>query len=133
MVGRHESREAAFKALFALNANPEADREVVYADVLPEGEAVPAYMVTLVDGVLAHQAELDVTIGSKLKAGWRIERLTKPDLILLRLGLYELQFETIDDKVAIDEAIELAKKYSDEASAKFVNAILAHFVTDDQH
>lgn len=132
MLGRHESREAAFKALFALNANPEAQREAVYADALPEGEAVPAYMVELVDGVLAHQEALDTTIAGKLKAGWRIERLTKPDLILLRLGLYELQYEDIADKVAIDEAIELAKKYNDDASAKFINGILAHFVTNDQ-
>lgn len=132
MLGRHESREAAFKALFALNANPEAEREAVYADVLPEGEAVPAYMVELVDGVLAHQEALDTTIAGKLKTGWRIERLTKTDLILLRLGLYELQYEEIADKVAIDEAIELAKKYNDDASAKFINGILAHFVTNDQ-
>lgn len=132
MLGRHESREAAFKALFALNANPEADHDVVFADVLPEDQTVPKYMVELVDGVLAHQEGLDTTIASKLKKGWRIERLTKPDLIVLRLGLYEIQFENIDDKVAIDEAIELAKKYSDEAAAKFVNGILGNFVTNDQ-
>lgn len=132
MLGRHESREAAFQALFALNANPDADHDAVFADVLPEGQAAPAYMVALVDGVLAHTAELDATIASKLRAGWRIERLTKPDLIVLRLGLYELQFEDIADKIAIDEAIELAKKYSDDAAAKFINGILAHFVKDDQ-
>jgi N utilization substance protein B len=53
-------------------------------------------------------------------------------LITLRLGLYEIQYEPIPDKVAIDEAIELAKKYSDDKAAKFVNGILAHFVKPDQ-
>lgn len=132
MLGRHEAREAAFKALFALNANPDADRDTVYADALPEGEATPSYMKTLVNGVLAHQSDLDATITTRLKAGWRIDRLTKPDLITLRLGLYEIQYEALPDKVAIDEAIELAKKYSDDKAAKFVNGILAHFVKPDQ-
>ncbi|MFD1484340.1 transcription antitermination factor NusB [Lacticaseibacillus baoqingensis] len=133
MLGRHEIREAAFKALFALNANPEADREAVYADALPQDIETPAYMIELVDGVLAHQAELDAAISGKLKAGWRLERLTKPDLIMLRLGLYEIQYEALPDKVAINEAIELAKKYSDEQAAKFINGILAHFVKPDQN
>ncbi|WP_125707003.1 transcription antitermination factor NusB [Lacticaseibacillus porcinae] len=132
MLGRHEAREAAFKALFALNANPDADRETVNADALPQGEETPSYMTELVDGVLAHEAELDAAITTRLKAGWRIDRLTKPDLITLRLGLYEIQYEAIPDKVAIDEAIELAKKYSDDKAAKFVNGILAHFVKPDQ-
>ncbi|MCI1985621.1 MAG: transcription antitermination factor NusB [Lactobacillus sp.] len=132
MLGRHEIREAAFKALFALNANPEADRDAVYADALPADMVTPTYMVELVDGVLANQAALDAAIASKLKAGWRLERLTKPDLIMLRLGLYEIQYEALPDKVAINEAIELAKKYSDDQAAKFINGILAHFVKADQ-
>lgn len=128
MLGRHESREAAFKALFALNANPDADLDAVFQDVLGEDQEPTAYMKLLVAGVREHQAELDQTITSKLKAGWRIERLTKPDLILLRLGLFEIQFEDLDDKIAVDEVLQLAKKYNDDASAKFINGILGHFV-----
>ncbi|WP_125704464.1 transcription antitermination factor NusB [Lacticaseibacillus daqingensis] len=129
MLGRHDSREAAFKALFALDGNPEADREQVYADVLPADTTASAYMVGLIDGVLANEAALDAAITSKLKAGWRLDRLTRPDLIVLRLGLYEVQFEAdLPDKVAVNEAIELARKYSDEQAAKFVNGILGQFV-----
>ncbi len=67
MRNRHEIREAAFQSLFALNANPEADHAAVYADVLAPGEEVPDYLMELVDGVLAHQAELDEAISAKLK------------------------------------------------------------------
>ncbi|WP_225047538.1 transcription antitermination factor NusB [Lacticaseibacillus kribbianus] len=130
MLGRHESREAAFKALFALAGNPDADRQAVYADVVPEDETASAYMITLIDGVLAHTAELDAAIEGKLKKGWSLSRLTKPDLIVLRLGLYELQFEPdLPAKVAVNEAIELAKTYSDDQAARFVNGILGHFVS----
>ncbi|WP_262316263.1 transcription antitermination factor NusB [Lacticaseibacillus parakribbianus] len=130
MLGRHESREAAFQALFALAGNPDADRQAVYADVLDEDETASAYMIALIDGVLAHSAELDAAITGKLKKGWTLSRLTKPDLIVLRLGLYELQYEPeLPAKVAVNEAIELAKKYSDESAARFVNGILGHFVS----
>ncbi|KRM72821.1 transcription antitermination factor NusB [Lacticaseibacillus brantae] len=129
MLGRHETREAAFQALFALNANPEADRDAVYTAVLPEDETPSPYLQTLVTGVLDNQTALDSEITSRLKAGWQLSRLSKPALIVLRLGLYEIQYETdLPDRVAINEAIELAKKYDDDQGAKFVNGILAHYV-----
>lgn len=128
-TSRHQIREAAFQALFALNGNPDADHATVYADVWGD-EPVPPYLVELVDGVLAHQESLDEAIKTHLKPGWQLSRLTKPDLITLRLGLYELQYEpTLPNKVAVNEAINIAKKYSDEQAAKFVNGILGHFVT----
>lgn len=55
--------------------------------------------------------------------------MSKTDLILLRLGLFELQFvPDVPDKVAVNEALELAKTYGDDADAKFINGILGHFV-----
>lgn len=130
MLNRHEIREAAFQTLFALDGNPDATREAVYADVLGEEAVAPQYLDQLVSGVLDHQSELDAAITGKLKKGWRLERLTKPDLIVLRLGLYEIQYETdLPNKVAVNEALELAKTFSDDAAAKFINGILGHFVT----
>ena len=129
MLDRHETREAAFKVLFALATNPDADRETVYQEVLPEGAATPDYLVTLVDGVLAKQPELDEQIQGKLKAGWTLARLSKTDLILLRLGSYEITaVADVPNRVAVNEAIELAKTYSDDQAAKFINGILGHFV-----
>ncbi|MFD1393619.1 transcription antitermination factor NusB [Lacticaseibacillus jixianensis] len=129
MLDRHDTRAAAFKALFALASNPDADRADVYEEALPKGEEAPVYLTTLVDGVLANQGALDAQITEKLKKGWTLQRLSKPDLILLRLGLFEIQHVAdVPDKVAVNEALELAKTYSSDADAKFINGILGHFV-----
>jgi len=68
----------------------------------------------------------------KLKEGWSLSRLIVTDRTLLRLGLYEItSFEETPGRVAINEIIEIAKKYSDETSAKFINGVLSQFVTDE--
>ena len=77
-------------------------------------------------------AQLDSQIEEKLKEGWSLSRLIVTDRILLRLGLYEItSFEETPGRVAINEIIEIAKKYSDETSAKFINGVLSQFVTDE--
>ena len=71
-------------------------------------------------------------ISSHLKSGWSLERLTLVDKSLLRLGLYEIKyFDETPDRVALNEIIEIAKKYSDETSAKFVNGLLSQFITNE--
>ena len=133
MLNRHEIREAAFQALFAIDKNPDADRDITYAAVLPEDEVIPGYMLQLIDGVSAHTAELDEKISGKLKSGWNLNRISKTDLIILRLGLYEIQYEDdLPDKSAINEAVEIAKTYADEKSAKFINGVLANFIPADE-
>ena len=82
MESRHAIREAAFRALFALATNPEADKNAVYAEVLPKDTEVPSYLTALVEGVLANQAALDAALTPQLKKGWTLSRLTKPDLII---------------------------------------------------
>ena len=68
----------------------------------------------------------------KLKEGWSLSRLIMTDRTLLRLGLYEItSFEETPGRVAINEIIEIAKKYSDKTSAKFINGVLSQFVTDE--
>ena len=76
--------------------------------------------------------ELDDKIRQHLKKGWTLERLTLVEKSILRLGLYELlEYDETPQLVAINEAIELAKKFSDEKSSKFVNGILSQFVTEE--
>lgn len=129
MLNRHEIREAAFKALFAIDADPAVDRDLTYAAVLPEDEPIPGYMLQLVDGVSAKNAELDEKIAGRLKKGWTLGRLSKTDLIILRLGLYEILYEDdLPSKAAVNEAVEIAKTFADEKSAKFINGVLAYFV-----
>ena len=75
---------------------------------------------------------LDDKITQYLKAGWTLDRLTLVEKNILRLGLYELlEYDETPQLVAVNEAIELAKKFSDEKSSKFINGILSQFVTEE--
>lgn len=130
-ITRHKIRETAFQTLFALDASPDTSRETIYHSVLKmnKNDQVPAYLDQLVTGVLDHKDELDQQISALLAHGWTIDRLAKPDLIILRLGLYELQYEDgLPTAVAINEALQLARTFSDEKSRKFINGALGNFV-----
>jgi N utilization substance protein B len=87
-------------------------------------EAPPPYLLELVDGVSAHQEELDSLI-ARYSEHWRLERMVAVDRSLLRLSTYELLYQPeIPPKVVLNEAVELAKRYGTEESGAFVNAIL---------
>ena len=93
-----------------------------------EQENIPAelkeFSAELLGGVAEHMQEIDRKI-SKYAANWQLERMAFVDRNIMRLGCFELIFrEDIPPKVAINEAVELAKKYSGSESGKFVNAIL---------
>ncbi|KIS04131.1 transcription antitermination factor NusB [Paucilactobacillus wasatchensis] len=130
-LNRHRIRESAFQTLFALEANPSVDINSVYEEVLTDNETngeVPVYLKLLVDGVVEHQEQLDQQITSLLAAKWRLSRLAKTDLVILRLALFELQYlDDVPTAVAINEALELTKTFSDETSRRFVNGILGSF------
>ena len=80
-------------------------------------------MDELVSGVLDHQKELDQLANKYLK-NWTIERLNKVDQAILRIGIYELMYTETPSIVAINEAVELSKKYSEEAVTKMINGVL---------
>jgi N utilization substance protein B len=126
---RHTIRIAAFQTLFALIATPDEDREQLYRQLLKldANEEIPAYLEELVNGVLDHQEEIDQTISQYLEPGWTVERLERPNLVILRLALYELQFEKLPVAVAINEALQLAKSFSDDKSRRFINGVLGHY------
>ena len=82
------------------------------------------FSAQLLEGVIEHLQEIDKKI-SKYAANWQLERMAFVDRNIMRLGCFELLFrQDIPPKVAINEAVELAKKYSGIESGKFVNAIL---------
>lgn len=129
---RHAIREEAFQVLFALQNNSDADLETVYQSIPHHDEKqIPAYVKQVVTGVSDHQAELDKQISSLLASGWTINRLAKADLIILRLALYEIQYvDEVPTAVAINEALELAKTFSNDKSRKFINGALGKFEKD---
>ena len=132
---RRDLRERAFQALFSLEFGGQYLSAVQFAytyDKTTETEEdVPVFLLNLVKGVEEVKAEIDQQIETHLKAGWSLERLTLTDRTLLRLGLYEIKyFEGTPGRVAVNEIIEIAKKYSDDTSAKFVNGLLSQFVVE---
>lgn len=129
---RRELREQLFKLLFRVEFNdkeelPEQVRlffedEDMEADV-QDTEEITAKFEKIVEKL----PELDAMIGEQAE-GWTIQRMGKVDITLLRLAVYEIRFdEDIPTSVAINEAVELAKKFGQDGSAKFVNAVLAKF------
>ena len=92
----------------------------IYTRVL----TVDEYALKLARGVDEEKDYIDGLISEKLKKGWTIKRISKPSLAILRLAVYEMKFRgDVPDSVAINEAVELAKKYTVDES-KFINGVL---------
>lgn len=131
MANRHLSRSIVLQSLFEWDLNVIDRKEVI--DVLDRNieEFAPnktdkPFMEKLLDGVLGKQTELDLVI-SKAAPEWPIDRISPVDRNILRLGLYELLFSErseVPAKVAINEAIELAKQFGGDNSSRFVNGVL---------
>jgi N utilization substance protein B len=131
MANRHLSRSIVLQSLFEWDLNAlekKAVHEVLgrnVAEFAPNKTDLP-FMEKLLDGVMAKQPELDLII-EKAAPEWPIDRISPVDRNILRLGLYELLFadrSEVPAKVAINEAIELAKQFGGDNSSRFVNGVL---------
>ena len=131
MANRHLSRSIVLQSLFEWDLNDIDKKEVGevlkrnIAEFAPNNTDSP-FMDALLDGVLQKQEELDLVI-TKAAPEWPIDRISPVDRNILRLGLYELLFadrKEVPAKVAINEAIELAKQFGGENSSRFVNGVL---------
>ena len=96
------------------------------------GEADRAYISRILDGVLSHVTELDEKI-SAASVNWSLERIAKVDLTILRLATYEILYEDdVPGSVAINEAVELANRYSEPSSGRFINGVLGTILRDNE-
>ena len=86
-------------------------------------------MESLYFGVYEHLKEIDELI-EKHATNWSFNRIAKVDLSILRLAIYELKYKDVPEKVAVNEAVEIAKVYSTEKSPKFVNGILGSVIKE---
>ncbi len=124
-MNRREAREIAFKLLYELSVQKDKLLEELLADTATNQEFKPdKYIRAVVAGVAEKAEELDAMI-EETALGWKLQRITGVSLAILRLGAYEMLY--VDDVpfvVAINEAVELAKKYDHDKSPKFVNGIL---------
>ena len=130
MGARRSGREAALQMLFQIEASAvDADGAIALywknfeeaGDIEPEGRA---YADAIVRGVGEHKADLDARI-TAMSVHWRIERMTRVDRNLLRLGAWELVHRPdVPRAVVLDEAVELAKSFGTDESSSFVNGVL---------
>ncbi len=132
MASRHLARSIAMQSLFEWDFNGKDAKvlpEIVERNKKEFGPGLDeeyGFIDRLIAGVIENNAQID-TIIEKAAPEWPIEQITAVDRAVLRLGLYELLFgsrEEVPPKVAINEAIELAKSFGGESSGKFVNGVL---------
>ncbi len=115
---------ATLEALLQAVANLQEALYLPEIKILSEREDVQNYCAMLVKNVVSHQAEIDALI-QEASTDWRVERIQKMDLMLIRLALAELKYtEKIDAATVIDECVELAKRFTDEDGRKFIHGIL---------
>jgi len=133
-MNRTEAREQAFKLLYSIEIQKENKEEQI--DLYFESneinyEKTKEYIKDVWAGVEKNKEEITEKISSNLKTNWKLERISKIDIALLKLAIYEMLYKKIPFKVAINEAVELAKKYGEDNSASFVNGVLASIVKND--
>ncbi|CAM5792564.1 transcription antitermination factor NusB [Brevibacillus borstelensis] len=124
---RRTAREKAVQCLFQIDM-ADVSMEAALELVMEDSEEDASYLHFLVKGVLDRLPEIDAEIQKYLR-GWRLERIANVDRAILRLAFFEIMFEEdIPDKVALNEAIEIAKLFSDEQSYRYINGVLSSYL-----
>ena len=133
-MNRSEIREQAFKVIYSLEIQRkeglEEQIELYIESNNIVNKAAIEYIKDAVFGIEKHKKEILEKIENHLKAEWKIDRISKIDLAILKLAIYEIKYKEIPFKVVINEAVELAKKYGEDSSKNFVNGILASIVKE---
>ena len=128
-MSRSELREHIFRMLFRVefvNEEEMKEQEALYFELLEEvSEKDQAYISNKYNAILEKLEEIDSML-NELSTGWKTSRMNRVDLTVLRLATYEIKWdEDVPTSVAINEAVELAKKYSSDSGPAFINGVLA--------
>ena len=133
-MNRTEMRENAFKLIYSLEIqkveNVQEQINLYFESNNTTDEEAKKYITNAVNGIEEHQEEILKDIETNLKEEWKLSRISKMDLTILKLAIYEIKFTDVPYKVSINEAVELAKKYGEDKSKNFVNGILASVVKE---
>ena len=129
---KREEREHLFKLLFCKDFHDvqELSEQVELYQIQQELENSEAFepVKKKLDAIVAAEGTIDMIL-SDAASGWRLNRMGKAELTILRIAVYEMRYDDkVPEKVAINEAVELAKKYGNDSSAGFVNGVLAKLV-----
>ena len=135
-MSRTEMRELAFKLVYSLEVQHDENIEEQIDLYIQENEIekqdVIEYIKDIVIGINNNSKEIEELIKACLTEKWTIERISKINLSILKLAIYEIKYKNIPYKAEINEAVELAKKYGEETSSKFINGALASAVKQMQ-
>ena len=124
MKNRSELREVIMKVIYQVNLLEDTNLEYDLGELIKEQlEIKNDFVNSSVDGIIEHKKEI-YELANKYLNKWTIERLNKVDQAILALGIYELMYTDTPSIVAINEAIELSKVYSDESVTKMINGVL---------
>ncbi len=132
-MNRSAVRELAFKFIYGVEVQKEYNKEqldLFIEDNEIKDKSAIEYMSTVFNGIEQNKEEILDLIKANLKKDWAIERISKVNLAILEIAIYEIKYQELPFKVAINEAVELAKKYGDEAAPLFVNGVLASIVKE---
>lgn len=154
-LSRRKIREELFKIIFGLEFNEnlklkdnlndldlnefkkEAARKQVEnyielsKDIIYEEDK--RYIEKVIDIYLDNRKDILQNIEKYLKDTWRLDRITKISISLIQLAIIEIKYMNLDYKIAINEALEISKKYQDEKEVKFINGILSNFVSENEN
>lgn len=128
-----ETRELTFKLLYQIEVQKEVNEEVIelfFENNQLTDDNAKLYIKKITFGIKEHEIEIKDLIAKNLKEDWKIERISKINLALLKLSIYEIKYNELPYKIAINEAVELAKKYGEETSKSFINGVLASIVKE---
>lgn len=132
---RTETREMLFKALYEIEIQKDVSEEhtdlFLENNEITDNEAI-SYIKKAIKEITERKDELEELISKNLKKDWTLDRISKTNIALLKLATYEIKYGEVPFKVAINEAVDLAKKYSEETSSAFINGVLASIVAEEK-
>jgi N utilization substance protein B len=133
-MNRSAIRELAFRLIYSREIQKEENIEE-QIQLFVEGNNIEnknaiEYIEDVTKGIEKNKEEIQTLIEKNLKSDWKVERISKVDLSLLKLAIYEIKYKDLPYKVVINEVVELAKKYGEEQSKNFVNGILASIIKE---
>ena len=126
-INRSELRKKIMTILYQINVYEANEMEFNVEDLIKESlEIDNEFVKEIVYGVVTYKNDID-ELANKYLNGWKINRLGNTDKAILRMGIYELMYTKTPEIVAINEAVELAKKFGQDESPAFINGVLAKF------
>ena len=133
-MNRSAVREEIFKLLYSLEIQKEDELEQIeiYLDKEDFDHESKEHIKNTVKQIIINREKIKEEISKNLKSDWKISRVSKINLAILEVAIYEILYTDIPFKVSINEAVELAKKYGEDNASNFVNGILASIVKEGE-